>query len=197
MQENGIRTLCRSDRIREANKQAAADARGYISRFADDSMIPTYTGMRRWIYRRRYGAWELKQAVQLSREHGIRRASEMTGVPYGTIHSTRYRSAIPKAGKNCLKNCLKALQLARTLHRSKLRTSKGELMAPIQCLFAALSKLGMSVASAMVFLTYESFPALPGFVIYADPTVQAWAEKIAAGRVVGSRLYVPPKAKEK
>ncbi len=166
-------------------KQLFSRQKGCISRFADPSLEVNYEGRRELLIRRRYHVFEIRNAMELVLKHGIVKASKIANIPAGTLHSWRYRSALPETGRNSFAKMVKLVQRAKQRWQRAGSVRGRELPE----LFKQAELDGVSIASLKVFLSMETLPAARGFILYTDPQVQLKCEEMSAGRRRGNDIY--------
>lgn len=175
-------------RRRDAAKAHFAQ-RGMVSRLADPSLQADYSGLRKRRHRRKYAVFEIKAALDAVRQHGLRRAARMLNISAGTLHSWRYRSKLPKTGKNSLPNMKRLVDAAKRIWLAKERNAEGQPVNEVEALFRAVRKLGVNINSMRVFHSMGALPAPPGFRIYTDSSAQMRAEAIYRGEKEAGELY--------
>jgi hypothetical protein len=158
------------------------------------------------LVRGRYAGIALKHSRELIRFEVMRlhkagqnqrQIARALGIPRTTVENWTTQSKLPvkPTSPYTLPRMLALVTLARRLWQKKFSPD------PKKCFWEAVRLTPtMKSASVAVYLSLEAIPALPGYPLYADQSVQARCEALARGeRTRGCDLFdepVVPKAPE-
>lgn len=137
---------------------------------------------------RRHPRSVVESCIRLANEHGIKHASQMTGVKVTTVKSWVRLRFLPKTGPMRFENVMLLVRHAARINRQKF------IDDPVRSLWQAAKERGLNWNTVKLYLYMEAFPTIPGFKLYANLIVNKAAEEYGSGvRNYGHALGLPHK----